>query len=171
MEHSSYVGWSRIENHMVSRNIRNYVNETHDFNFGILPPNLGINTANQITVPFSPTYVRSFVFDAETGLYMVEDLNGPHLDAADAAQVAVANVLVQFTTIRVVDNEGRRNVQTVGEGSGYLATDGVFVNVRWIKESHTSPMRWYFEDGSPIVLSPGSTWINVLQTTGQVVFE
>ena len=171
IEHSSFTSWERIYNHLSSRNIRSTINESpaFGFSFGEVPEGEGL--AETIRVPFSPIYVRTFIFDPETGLYMVEYQHGPHLDAVTQEQIAVSNVLVQFVTKRVIGPYGRRAVGTVGEGTGYFATGGHYQPVRWVKESATSPMRWYFEDGTPLVLTPGRTWVNVFQTTGEVTFE
>ena len=102
---------------------------------------------------------------------MVENRDGAHLDAETREQVLVSNILIQLVPMRVVDGVGRRQVYTVGEGRGYLVTNGEHFPVTWTKSSHTSPMRWYFEDGSPLVLTPGRTWICVFQNTGTVDFE
>lgn len=173
IEHSSYTSWQRVEAHINARSIRNTVSQNPGmgFYFGNRDYVQPFQAASQVTVPFSPTYVRSFTFNPETGLYYVENMQGPHMDAVTASQVAVANVLVQQVTMRVIDNEGRREVGTVGSGSGYLATGGNVYRVTWSKASHTAPMRWYFEDGTPLALTPGTTWVNVFQTTGSVTFE
>jgi len=178
-EHSSYTGWEQLSSHITSRGIRSTINDNPAFGFNFVDcledipaaSSAGHGSANRIYVSFSPTYGRTFVFDHETGLYMVENSSGPLQDAETEAQVAVANVLVQLTTKRVIDNEGRRYVGTVGEGTGYLATGGRVYRVRWAKASHTAPMRWYFEDGTPLALTPGQTWINVFQSNGVVTFE
>ena len=174
LEHSSYAGWSRIYTHMESREIRDYIgnNPAYGFNFGELPENIrSLGTAGRVVVPFTTGNPRIFVFDPEYGHYRVENRDGAHVDAANREQVTVANILIQLTPMRVIDAIGRRNVDTVGEGSGYLVTGGEYFPVRWAKSSHTAPMRWYFEDGTPMIMPPGRTWINVFQSTGEVVFE
>jgi hypothetical protein len=69
------------------------------------------------------------------------------------------------------DYAGRRNVRTTGEGSGFLVTGGYHFPVYWEKDSHTAPMQWFFEDGTPLVLSSGRTWICVFQAAGDIEFE
>ena len=178
LEHSSYAGWERMANHISSRNIRDYIGENPSYSFAFSAPGdspqvPAAGIAERVVVPFSSTYVRTFVFDPETGLYMVEDQSGPHQDAETMEQIAVANVLIQFTAMQVVDAEGRRNVQTINAagGHGYLATGGEYRPVRWVKDSHTAPMRWYFEDDTPLLLTPGATWINVIQSGTEITFE
>jgi len=181
LEHSSYTGRERLFTHVNNRSIRYYWPEdaaAFGFNFtqsaaGHHPVTAGPGNgqANIVRVPFSQWYVRTFIFDPETGLYMVEDRHGPHLDAETGGQVTVGNILVQFTNMRVVDAEGRRVVDTVGQGAGYLINGGQYQPVRWAKDSHTAPMRWYFPDGTPLTLRPGRVWVCVFQANGTVSFE
>ncbi|MCL2404139.1 MAG: DUF3048 domain-containing protein [Defluviitaleaceae bacterium] len=177
LEHSSYTGRERLLTHLYNRGIRDYWQEYSDvygfnFNFGSTAhTNSDGGQAYVVTVPFSQWYYRRFVFDPETGLYMAENRHGPNLDADTAEHVGVGNILVQFTTMRVIDGEGRRVVDTVGSGNGYLISGGRYQVVRWAKDSHTAPMRWYFADGTPLTLRPGRIWICVFQAHGDVIFE
>ena len=173
LEHSSYTGNERLANHLNNRGIRDYWPEdagAYGFNFSFAPQQADNGgQAYIVTVPFSQWYYRVFVFDPETGLYMAENRHGPHVDAETGEQIAVGNILVQHTNMRVIDREGRRTIDTVGEGTGYLISGGRYQPVRWAKDSHTAPMRWYFPDGTPLTMRPGRVWICVFQ--GTVIFE
>ncbi|MCL2841011.1 MAG: DUF3048 domain-containing protein [Defluviitaleaceae bacterium] len=184
LEHSSFAGWNPpsnagsriigIHQHIENQGIRDYIGDdgAFGFNFEERPEDiLSFGTAHRVHIPFSTGSPRIFIYDFETGLYLVENRDGAHEDALDREQVAVANVLIQFAPMRVVDGVGRRDIDTVGEGTGYLITGGLYFPVRWVKSSHTAPMRWYFEDGVPMTLTPGATWINVFQNTGTVDIE
>ena len=191
LEHSSFTGAEKLEETISQRGIRRYLegNETINFLFnqdeeidfaeiaefsgGTLQPAL------EITVPFSISYPRRFVFDQERQMYAVYNIHGPHIDALllvdeeyeaedSDAQIFVSNILVQHVRSRVIDNEGRREVTTIGSGTGYLATGGYILNVRWERDSGTSPTRWYFMNGEPIKLTPGKIWINVLQDSATI---
>ena len=177
VEHSSFTSWERLNGHIDSRDVRGFFNgdanerPNYGFVFGAWP--LGqesmFSDVSRVVVPFARDIYTAFVLDDDTGLYYVEHARGPWMDAA-RTQASVRNILVQRTAIRVVDDEGRRNVTTVGSGTGFLVRDGLVFNVRWEKASHAAPMQWFFEDGSPIVLAPGRTWINVLQTSAAPEF-
>ena len=171
LEHSSFSGWERILGYMESREMRADLNEgDFGFQFGdiaVAPK----KRAERVTVPFSTAYARHFVFIPEAGHYIVENRNGPHLEAETGEPLTVKNVLIQITGMRVVEPRmGYREVDTLGTGRGYLATGGRVFTLRWEKEAHNEPMRWYFECGTPLVLTPGRTWINVLQNTAEPVF-
>lgn len=174
LEHSSFTGGEGLLTHMENRGDRATFSDNHDFVFIFdeIPANIESNgSAKYIRVPFSFTYPRIFVFDEEIGAYLVENANSPLLDAENREQVVVANVLIQFTPISVIDNAGRLAVTTVGSGDGLLARDGQYFPVRWEKSSHTAPMRWYFENDEPVVLSAGNTWINIVHTSTNIIFE
>lgn len=167
LEHSSYTGWERLRAHIEAAGARASFGHEQGFAFGSVPPG---REARVVTVPFSAQHTTVFVFDETTGDYLVEHPRGAWMDEYSVSQARVANVLIQHVQMRVVDAEGRRAVDTVGRGSGYLARGGYVYNVFWEKSGHTSPMRWYFEDGSPIVLAPGRTWVNVLQSNAEPLF-
>jgi hypothetical protein len=164
MEHSSYTGDAQITLHLESRNIRSDSVDVGGFIFNDMPVTRNATEAPRFTVPFSSSYVRTFIFDGETGLYRVENRDGPTRDALTREQVTVRNVLVQLTDISLLprDREGRRAVATIGEGDGFIFNNGTYRPVRWVKESRTAPMRWYNPNGLPLELLPGVTWINIL---------
>jgi len=179
LEHSSYTGVERLFNHIYNRGIRDYWREDPDvfgFDFNHSHPVAvldagSVGQAYIVTVPFSHNYFRRFVFDHESGLYLVENRHGAHIDADTQEQIATSNILVQFANKRVIDAVGRRAVDTIGSGAGYLIYGGRYQLVRWAKDSHDDPMRWYFDDGTPLTLVPGRVWICVFQSNGEVVFE
>jgi len=176
LEHSSFTGQERLYTHIENRGIRDYWHYDSDnfgFNFNLWPvePELDSGQAYTVMVPFSALYFRNFVYDPERGLYLSENRQGQHMDALTQEQVAVSTILIQFTNMRVIDNVGRRAVDTVGSGPGYMVYGGRYLPVRWEKDSHTDPARWYFLDGTPLRLNPGRIWICVFQSNGNVVFE
>jgi len=181
IEHSSYTGMEQLETAMETRNIRRERLEDDNMGFAFNLDEVPFETIAlasggdfspclELTVPFSQGYPRRFVYDPETMTYAVYNVHGPHIDEdiedEEEAQLHVTNILVQHTRMWLTgDAEGRREVVTIGSGTGYLAAEGGIVNVRWERDSHQTPTRWYFMNGEPITLIPGQTWINVLQDT------
>jgi len=121
-EHSSYAGWTRIYTHLYSRNLRREINDNPNFGFTFgVQPNEPAGIAEHVTIPFSPSYPRTFIFDSDSGLYYVEHRAGQLLDAETQEQVTVTNILIQLTVIQNIagDAAGRRTVRTTGEGTGF----------------------------------------------------
>jgi len=176
MEHSSYTGRAQIKAHIESQEIRDIMNDNpaYGFSFGERPEVIeSLGDAHRVVVPFSQNYTRTFIFDEEESIYLVQNRDGAHMDAETEEQVAVSNILIQLTQMNVIagDADGRRNVHTVGEGRGYLVMGGEHFPVLWEKTSHATPTIWTFENGSPLTLTPGTTWVCVFQSNGTVTFE
>ncbi|MCL2350587.1 MAG: DUF3048 domain-containing protein [Defluviitaleaceae bacterium] len=122
------------------------------------------NIANNVRVPLHASNISTFRYEPETRQYYKYIFGSPQLDEATAQQLSVANVLIQVTNIYMIpgDSEGRRNITLVGEGHGYLATMGTYQRVYWEKENAHSPTRWFDENGEPLRLNRGRTWIPII---------
>lgn len=89
----------------------------------------------------------------------------PHVDA-DGVQVAVDNVIVRFTNALdsgTVDSAGSRvpTAEVVGEGEAWVFSRGTVTVGRWSKAGNTSPTSYTDQDGDPIGLTPGKTWVSL----------
>jgi hypothetical protein len=113
------------------------------------------------------TYVSNtpvvFIFDEYTRKYNRHYGSGRNaqIDEETGLQIAVDNVIVQLTNVRAIPNdpEGRREVNIVGSGRGYLFTNGTVVPLLWSKANSGSPTVWTFENGEKLTLNKGQTWI------------
>ena len=59
----------------------------------------------------------------------------------------------------VLDEEGRRSIQTVGEGKCWIFRDGVKIEGKWVKESLFQRELFFDENDEEIELNGGKTWI------------
>jgi hypothetical protein len=85
----------------------------------------------------------------------------------DGSEVFANNVLILVTDILVVDDVGRKDVRTVGEGEGRLSQNGYTRSVIWKKDSSVSPLRVFdAANGEEVTMNAGVTWIEVLQGVG-----
>lgn len=182
LEHSSYTGSESINDAIANFEFRDTLYEDAPFGFSFYETQPiasassypdGFFPAAKIIVPFSKDYTRTFNYDPATRLYDVFNRDGPHMDANTGESLTVTNILIQYVNMRVVpgDAEGRREVKTVGEGKGILATAGGYVPVKWSKANQTSPTQWTLEDGSMMRLNPGKTWVCVFQEDGSISLE
>jgi len=122
------------------------------------------NAALNIRVPFAGQYATVFEFDAESGMYLKYIFGNPHIDAITEEQIAVTNVIVQITGIRHIqgDSAGRRDVDLIGSGEGYLFSMGTFQPITWQKTSANSPTQWFDVNGNRLTVNQGTTWINII---------
>lgn len=163
-EHSSYTSYERIWEGVASRNIRDtsYVPP----NFMFFPMRISprdSEPAAELEIRFSNNYVSRFSFDHESGLYLMSSSHGDVIDEYSEEQLSFTNVIVQLTSISHIpgDAEGRRNVTTVGTGTGYLFTNGSVSPISWSRQNTNTPTIWLNAQGLPLALNVGRTYIAV----------
>jgi len=179
-EHSSYTSGQRILDAIARRGLRGNVSEdfVNMFNFyetvttpQTPDPRAEIIHAHSVSFPFSASYVSTFEFDFAKGAYRKYFAGEPHIDAETNEQLVFTNIIVQYAGMRVIDGVGRREVTLVGEGTGFLITNGVAVPIRWSKANNQSPTVWMDEAGNPLRLNRGTTYIGVFDRNHSVNIE
>lgn len=120
-----------------------------------------LQSAVAVTIPYTSNYKVSWVLSPTTTRYERSIDQVPDKDSL-GVRVQADNVLVQYTATKVVDEVGRRDVETVGSGEAYILRRGKMVHGSWKKDSVTSRTRFFDGQGNEIVLVPGTTWIEVV---------
>lgn len=83
----------------------------------------------------------------------------PTLDTA-GVQVSPANVIVQFIDYGTSPSDSRSPMAlTVGSGKVLVFTDGRAIAGTWSRPSADKPATYAANDGTPILLTPGRTWV------------
>ena len=127
--------------------------------------------AREVSVRFSNVKTGVFTLDQATGLYRVSQFGEPHIDGVTEAQLQVANVLVLWASFRAIDDEGRLGVDLNQGGEGYFISGGQAVPIRWTKGGYTMPFVFSHMDGSPLELTVGQSYVNIVNSnTGEVTF-
>lgn len=119
----------------------------------------GGERAEHITLRFSTYKTGTFDYEPAAGQYLAGQYGENHVDAATGMQVAATNVLVLETSISVIDSEARQRVKTVGEGKGTFFCGGKAAAIRWSREDRNSPFVYTLEDGTPLTLGQGKSYI------------
>ena len=132
----------------------------------------GGSPASVVTVPFSNYKTGVFVYDEERGAYQVEEYGAPYVDGSTGEQVAVTNVIVVQARCRYTgDSLGHMDVDVVGEGEGWFACGGAAIPIRWSKPDRESPTVYTTQDGAPLVLGRGKTYVNIVPLDAAVAME
>lgn len=120
---------------------------------------------------WAPVYVVDWAYDEETGRYPREQFGEPHV-VESGAQIMADNVAVVITDIEVIDNVGRREIRTTGEGNGYVLQDGRVIEATWKKPSTSERLKFYNRmTGEEIVMNAGVTWIEVVGSEEDIRIE
>ena len=121
-------------------------------------PRLGTD-ANKITLRFSEYKTGVFTYDAETGRYLVSQYGTAYIDGNTGEQVGVTNVLILETDVATLDSVGRLRVRTTGEGVGTYFCGGKSAPIRWSRADRDSPLTYTAQDGAPLSLGRGTTYV------------
>ena len=168
--HNAYTSWSGI---MQSYNAKGYPAQySQDYN---APFTFNTDDSNDITIQngqacnkFYPGYPYNkpyFEYNAATKEYLRFQFDGPQVDQLNGQQLSYKNILVKYVEPAYYPN-GTPNYKISGTRKGIFITDGKAVNVTWKKDSETEgPTKYYYEDGTEVVLNQGKTFICQVETS------
>jgi len=129
--------------------------------------------AQEVSVDFSEgnTYDAHFVYEPIKKVYIRYDGGKEKLDNLNSQPIEVTNIIIQsIPPEEMVDEVGRLNLSIVGEGNGKLFQQGIVSNINWKK--HLAERTLFFnQDGSPILLLPGLTWIMVVPNDRTILYK
>jgi len=134
--------------------------------------------ANHVTIQYKKPssgdavgYSIAFRYDEENKNYLRYVNGGEHLDEESNIHLRADNIIIQSTYHKVLDNAGRRQVTMIGSGSGYYVNKGIYTPITWKKSDAYGQTKYYLMDGSELILNPGITWVQVIQTSMEPYIE
>ena len=165
MPHNLYTKPELLEQAMKDKGMRSTAEVPH---FSFLPADAVIEAgepATQVDLTFHSLNKAGFTYDAEQKKYMRFTAGKPHVDLSDNKQLSATNLLVISTKHRVLDSEGRRQVDVVGPGDGYLLQQGKAKKIKWKRSGGV--IRAYADAAltDELPLLPGNTWVEILPTS------
>ena len=130
------------------------------------------NCAENIEINYgSYAYNITWKFDSKKGQYVRYQSGSKHRDLG-GDQIVADTIIIQKVNSKVVDSEGRLNIDTTGSGEAIIFRDGYKIDARWEKLDIESRTKWFDEDGNEIGLKPGKIWMEIVdQNTKLEVIE
>lgn len=130
--------------------------------------------ASEIIVPYVPLdYDVMWNYDAEARVYIRSMDGDKHIDKTTGGALQTKNLIVMFTDVTPIlrDPELRVNITTVGQGTAYLFVNGQMYKGLWQKLTSASSTKFVYEDGEPLPLQVGNTWISVMDKAQEPELE
>jgi hypothetical protein len=131
-------------------------------------------TATTVGTPFTRMSLRfskygepKWDWDAASGTFLRSEFEDPDI-TVDGVRISAANVLVLFVNIHI-NQTLPVSEMIVSNSPGFLATGGKYVPILWSKADRTSGYAVTLEDGTPVALAPGQTWIELIPNGGYAV--
>ena len=125
--------------------------------------------ASSITIPYSRGEVRSYTYD-DVNKYYLRFMNDiPHTDRDSGEQYHYKNIIIMKVNNETLDSSGRQDLDTVGDGEGYYATDGYIMPITWEKDTRSGKTNYYYSNGDKIEVNDGNTFIQVMPSSRDIV--
>jgi len=107
--------------------------------------------------------------EGSPGMYERLINDQPHVDE-DGNVLGGRNVVVAFARFWKIagDPEGRLGADLTGEGRALVFSDGRQTEVRWRKSERSTPFVLVAQDGRPLELPGGQTWILIVPEQAEV---
>ena len=122
-------------------------------------------TANEVKMNYNNvgSFNSVYTYDSETQTYARTSANTLTTDELTGEPVKLSNVLFFEMTHRIIDNEGRRDIDITSGGKAYVAQQGMLREVKW--ENRDGLLVAVETDGSEVALVPGQTWVHFVPTS------
>ena len=121
--------------------------------------------ANNIILKYSNNHTTSYSYDIDKKYYMRLMDNNKHIDKTTKEQLHYKNIVIMKVKNRSLDNYGRQDLDTVGNGEGYYITNGYALPIKWIKEGRSEKTKYIYNDGSVVKFNDGNTFIQIIPVT------
>jgi DUF3048 family protein len=121
------------------------------------------NPVQSVRVGFISGYDPTYTYDASKGTWARAYGTTPFVDAS-GAQIAPQNVIVQLVRYLGAGGDG----QIIGSGEAWVFCDGRGIHATWSKPSSDAPTQYTDDNGVPIRLRAGRTWVELLPTGSAV---
>jgi len=81
---------------------------------------------------------------------------------SDGEWIKAKNIIVQVNKMKVIDEVGRKKINTTGEGQAWIFRDGEVVEAKWQKNAKKSRTKYFDQNGTELKFNAGKTWIEVV---------
>lgn len=127
------------------------------------------NYSSNINLKLSNYYNTSYKYiDGFYEKYMDGKLS---IDKNTGETLKFKNIIIQITNMSLQSDNVHIDVDLVGEGEGYLLTNGKIEKINWRKDNLNSKTTLTFEDNSLVTLSSGNTIWHIVDPNSKLNFN
>ena len=128
--------------------------------------------ANRITVTFSSFAKKdtTMVYDEDLEKYLYYQYGQMMLDGLTGYPETFQNVVVLLADIHM-NGYDYHEADFLQGGTGYFACGGRLVPITWTCDAEDQPFRFFTEDGEPLQLQVGNTYMAIAPKDSPVVWE
>ena len=130
-------------------------------------------TANTVRVIFRGGKKTTFSYNAETNLYEAAQYGDSMVDGNTGETLSFKNVLVIYTEQWFMADSAyyRSFYDLASSGEGLYACGGQIIPIKWSREELRGPITYTLEDGTPLVMQPGTSYVGVVDSDNASTYE
>jgi len=128
-----------------------------------------LNAANSVSLKLNRYYKTEYTFKEEKYYKSMDGKDS--IDKENNAPITAANIVIQITDIKLQKDNQHLDISLVGEGNGYVISNGKFTKMKWSKKDMFSQTTIRDENGLNISLAPGNTWWHIIDKRNIVQIE
>ncbi|WP_166243990.1 DUF3048 domain-containing protein [Paenibacillus turpanensis] len=125
----------------------------------------GKEAAASVRAEYIRGYDVEYKYNESTKRYERYMEGEPHQDKDTGETLTAANVLIVEAEHQILDDVGRRDVNIDGPGQGYYAAGGMIRPIEW---KRTGGIITAYENGKPVKLLSGQTWVQIVPVGSKV---
>ncbi len=134
------------------------------------PVTLSGGSAAKVTVPFSSTSISYFKYDEAAKTYTKTSRHADNKDNVNGGKYEFKNVFVLKTEMSYFPNNKHRKID-FSKGSGYYVVNGTYEKINWSKGDAKDSFVFTKEDGTPLTVQAGTSWVCIVKNSADIKFE
>lgn len=120
-------------------------------------------SAQNITITYGIGDKQTFLdYDEAAGTYFARQHNREWVDGSTDTQLSFKNVMVLYASTAYQDDGYLLSIRLTGEGRGYYACGGQMIPITWQRDGEEGMFFYFLEDGTPLTLNVGKTYVSVV---------
>ncbi len=128
------------------------------------------DSASEVVITFKGGKTYTMTYNVDTGMYEGAEYGSEHIDAGTGEVMSYRNVFALYTT-QYAGIYGLSFYDLIGSGEGHFACDGKIIPIKWSRESIYEPFVYTMEDGTPLTLGVGNSYIGIVSDTRTVEYN
>lgn len=168
-EHSLMAVGSAIANSPAALGYRLEHEDGFDFSYGLSFSDDAVSQCvgdcTQINVTYAGGKTSNFTYNPDSNTYTMYQYGEEYNDDY-AAPVPFTNVIMIYANT-FIQEDGQHLTIELTNGSGYYFTGGKYVPIKWYKDGVKDVFHYTLEDGTPLNLAVGKTFVAVNQEGSQ----
>ncbi len=167
IEHSLFAIGEKLiesaENYGYRENHYDGFDGTYGLSFSDTAEEQCTEPATYIQVNYAGGKTSSFFYDEDTGLYSMEQFGDTYTDDG-YDNVRFKNVIVMYADTHLQSDGLHLTIDLTGSNRGYFCCGGKYVPIRWNRSGESDNFHFTLEDGTPLALGVGTTFVAVNQS-------